>query len=341
MIKMAKSVKLEDIAKQVGVSNVTVSKALADKAGVSEELRQRIKEIAKQIGYVPVSSQKAKEKKGTGNIGVLVPYRFIGTSPSFYWAIYQNLVTKLQSKGYYAILEILEIEDEENCTLPKMIQDQKIDGLIMIGQVGPRYSEFMWKNKISPVMFLDFYDTHMEYDTIISDGFYGMYRLTDYLIKMGHKEIGFVGTVLATSSITDRYFGYRKALLENGIEFNKEWLVNDRDMENSTIEVELPEELPTAFACNNDFAANLVISRLMERGLSVPDDVSVVGFDNYLYNNISDVQITTYEVEMDKMAEVAVKTLIRKINHKEYVKGVQIVTGHMVIKNTVKKREEN
>lgn len=333
---MAKAVKLEDIAKHVGVSNVTVSKALADKSGVSEEVRQKIKEVARQMGYIPISAQKTKVDKGTGNIGVLVPCRFIDNNTSFYWAVYQNVVTKLQAKGYYAILEILDIEDEEACTLPKVLQDEKVDGLIMIGQVNTTYSEFVWKSNVVPMMFLDFYDTHMEYDTIISDGFYGMYVMTDYLIKMGHRKIGFVGTALATSSITDRLFGYQKALLESGIAFQPEWVIPDRDIDNGAVDITLPEVLPTAFACNSDYTASCLISKLAERGLSVPEDVSVVGFDNYLYPNLSNVQITTYEVEIDKMAELCVKTLLRKINRKEYIKGVQITTGHAVIKETVK-----
>lgn len=333
---MAKAVKLEDIAKHVGVSNVTVSKALADKSGVSEEVRQKIKEVARQMGYIPISAQKTKVNKGTGNIGVLVPCRFIDNNTSFYWAIYQNVVTKLQAKGYYAILEILDIEDEEACTLPKVLQDEKVDGLIMIGQVNTKYSEFIWKSNLVPMMFLDFYDTHMEYDTIISDGFYGMYVMTDYLIKKGHRKIGFVGTALATSSITDRLFGYQKALLESGIAFQPKWVIPDRDIDDGGVDITLPEVLPTAFACNSDYTASCLISKLAERGLSVPEDVSVVGFDNYLYPNLSNVQITTYEVEIDKMAELCVKTLLRKINRKEYIKGVQITTGHMVIKETVK-----
>ena len=336
---MAKAVKLADIAKRVGVSNVTVSKALSDKSGVSEELRGRIKEIAAQMGYVPISTQKAKEKKGTGNIGILVPERFMGYNTSFYWAIYQNLITILQVKDYYAILEIIEGEAEQQCCLPKVLQDDKVDGIIIMGQVNNRYSEFIWKNKQVPVMFLDFYDTHMEYDTVISDGFYGMYVLTDYLIKLGHKEIGFVGTPLATSSITDRYFGYQKALLENGIDIHKEWIIQDRDMDNVTKKVELPEKLPTAFACNNDFIADVMVKLLEDRGLRVPEDVSVVGFDNYLYTNITNAKITTYDVERYKMAEIIVKTLLKKISHKDYVKGVQIVTGHMVIKETTGKRK--
>lgn len=336
---MAKAVKLEDIAKRVGVSSVTVSKALSDKSGVSEEVRAKIKEMAAEMGYIPISSQKARERRGTGNIGIIISERFVGNNTSFYWTIYQNLVTILQVKDYYAILEIIDGEAEEQCSLPKVLQDEKVDGIIVIGQVNNHYSEFIWKNKQVPVVFLDFYDTHMEYDTVISDGFYGMYVLTDYLIKLGHKEIGFVGTPLATSSITDRYFGYQKALLENGIEVHKEWIIEDRDLENVIHKIELPKKLPTAFACNNDFIAEVMIKLLEDRGLKVPEHASVVGFDNYLYTNIANANITTYDVDRYKMAEMSAKTLLRKINHKDYVKGVQIVTGHMIIKETTGKRK--
>lgn len=335
---MAKAVKLEDIAKCVGVSKVTVSKALADKSGVSEELRQRIKEIAKDLGYKSISVQKSKQKHGTGNIGVIIPCRFVDCNTSFYWAIYQNVVTKFQSKGYYTIIELLNEKDEKELVLPKMVQDKKVDGIVVIGQVCNAYSEYIWENAHIPTMFLDFYDTHMEYDTIITDGFYGMYMLTDYLVKMGHRKIYFVGTPLATSSITDRFFGYQKALLENNIAMEKHWIIKDRAIDsNQDLEVILPEELPTAFACNSDYTANFLVTKLMERGLSVPEDISVVGFDNYLYPNVSNIQLTTYEVEMDKMAELCVKTLLRKISGKEYVKGVQIITGHMVVKGSVNK----
>lgn len=332
---MAKSVKLEDIARCVGVSKVTVSKALANKSGVSEALRERIRIVAKQMGYVPISVQKAKLDKHTGNIGVIIPYRFIDNNTSFYWALYQNLVTKLQLRGYYTIIELISDESEMSCELPKLLQDGKVDGLVMIGQPINTYSEFLWKNSVVPMMFLDFYDTHMEYDTVITDGFYGMYLLTNYLISMGHTKIGFVGTIFATSSITDRYFGYRKALLEHGLSCNDSWVLPDRESQTKEVSIKLPEELPTAFACNSDYTAHVLISLLSERGINVPRDISVVGFDNYLHPNLLNIELTTYEVPMDTMAELCIKTLIRKINHKEYIKGVQIITGNMIIKNTV------
>ena len=333
---MAKAVKLEDIAKCVGVSNVTVSKALADKSGVSEELRIKIKQIAEDLGYQPVSTSKAKEKKGTGNIGVIIPQRFIDVGASFYWEIYQNIVTKLQEKGYYAIIELLQDEEEDQLIEPKVLQDQKVDGIIAIGQLCPKYSNYIWTTSSVPVMFFDFYDNHMEYDTIITDGYYGMYLLTNHLIKHGHKEIYFVGTPVSTSSITDRFFGYQKALLENGIIMQPDWVINDREIDNpNNVYANLPDKLPTAFACNCDYTADALITKLSERGISVPEDISVVGFDNYLYPNTCNMKITTYEIGIDRMAQLCVKTLLRKVNHRDYVKGVQILSGTMIVNDTV------
>jgi LacI family transcriptional regulator len=332
---MAKSVRLIDIAKKLGVSNVTVSKALADKDGVSEEMRQKIKALAAEMGYKPASV--SKPKTGTGNIGVLIPSRFIEKAGSFYWTMYEEIITKLSANGYYGIIEKLTQEDEDSKKLPKMIQDHKVDGVIIIGQTKDRYLDFLWNSGTVPIMCMDHYNTHMEYDTVISDGYYGMYVLTNYLIKMGHKDIAFVGTPLATSSITDRYFGYQKALLENGIKLREEWIIPDRVREtNICFEITLPEKMPTAFACNSDFTASMLIKKLVEKGLSVPKDVSVVGFDDYLFPNVTDLKITSYAVDMDKMAGLCVKTLLKKIKGKDYVKGVQIVTGHMVIKESVK-----
>ncbi len=332
---MAKSVKLSDIAAKLGVSNVTVSKALADKSGVSEEKRQQIKALAAEMGYIPISA--AKSKSETGNIGILIPNHFVEKNTSFYWAMYQQVVNQLTEQKRYAILELLKYGDEKSLNLPQMVQDGKVDGLIVLGQISKAYSEFIWNVCRVPVIYVDFYDSHADYDAVVSDGFYGMYVMTDYMIRMGHERIGFVGTVLSTSSITDRYFGFRKAMMESGFEVQPEWIIPDREMETGDfVELVLPKELPTAFACNNDLVANSLINKLTELGVKVPEDVSVCGFDNYLYPNLTDVHMTSYEVRMDRMAQVCVKTLLGKIAGEDYIKGIQVITGNLVIRDTVK-----
>lgn len=339
---MAKDVTLADIAAQVGVSNVAVSKALSGKPGVSDELRMRIKQVAQQMGYIPNQSGKVTVGE-TGNIGVIVPEHYYGYSLSFYGQLYEKVVRALYDNRYYGILELLSKEDEEESNIPKVLQDGKVDGLILLGQLDEKYIEKIVSQVELPVFFLDTYMPSIAFDTVISDGYYGTYLLTNYLIRYGHKKIGFVGNVDATNSIADRFWGYRKALRQNNIIFENQWEIPDRSKYGKIYDKILTRRIEMdAYVCNCDLAAYTVIQDLEELGYSVPEDVSVVGFDDFLPGGVGreEDRITSYSVDMDRMAEICVKSLIKKIKHKKYVEGVQIVAGKIVEKRTVKSRKE-
>jgi Transcriptional regulators len=335
---MAKDVTLADIAARVGVSNVAVSKALSGKPGVSEELRERTKEVAARMGYVSSTSTKSSANE-TGNIGVIIPESTYGDAVTFYGRLYEKVVRALYENNYYGILELLTKENEEAANLPKVMLDGKVDGLIFVGQLAENYIKRMVQQTELPVFFLDTYMPFVEPDTVISDGYYGTYQLTNYLLEQGHRNIAFVGNVDATSSIADRYWGYRRSLRENQIEFKAEWEISDRDENGKSFDKILfdPKGIE-AYVCNNDYAAHILIRNLEETGYRVPEDVSVVGFDNFLPTGMDEHRITTYEVDMERMAGVCVKSLIKKIKHKKYGGGIQIVTGKLIKKQTVKER---
>lgn len=338
---MAKAVKLADIAEKLNVSTVTVSKALSDQKGVSEEMRGKIKQLAEEMGYVPPSASRKIKVQKSYNIGVLIGERFLDKYDSFYWQMYQMVTTKAVSKECFTMLEVVNSRDEEGLLMPKLIQEEKVDGIIVIGRLSEEYLNFLDKEAGVPQVYLDFYDEKKECDAVISDSFYGMYRLVNYLFAMGHTRIAYVGTLLATGSITDRYFGYAKSLMEHGQEIRKDWVLDDRRKEDGYIDaehlMELPEDMPTAFACNCDLTASELIKKLRAAGYRVPEDISVVGYDNYLYPGLCDVDITTYEVDMKEMARRAIHSIVRKIGGDNYRKGVFVVEGHPVYKDSVKK----
>lgn len=335
-----KSVTLADIAAKVGVSNVAVSKALSGKPGVSDELRSRIKSIAKEMGYVSNTPNKAVANE-TGNIGVIIQEYLYGDSISFYGRLYEKVVRALYDNQYYGIMELLNKEDEKAGNIPKVMQDGKVDGLIFLGQLDEGYISKMVKQTELPVFFLDTYVPFLELDTVISDGYYGAYQLTNYLIEQGHRKIGYVGSVDETSSIADRYWGYRHSLRENRIAFEDKWEIPDRGEDGKTFEkiLETPGEMD-AFVCNCDYTARILIRNFEEAGYRVPEDVSVVGFDNFLPTGMDEIQITSYEIDTERMAGMCVKSLIKKIKSKKYVSGIQIVTGRIVKKKTVKSRNQ-
>jgi LacI family transcriptional regulator len=193
----------------------------------------------------------------------------------------------------------------------------------------------MIDNTNIPYIFLDFVDDTFNVDTIISDNVYGAYEITKYLISHGHSKIGFVGNQLATTSITDRYIGFYKALLENKLEIKEEWIINDRDEYGNFIDLRLPKELPTAFVCNCDKIAYELILLLKKKGIRVPNDVSVVGYDNYIYATLSDPQITTVEVNVEAMSEMAVASIIRRCINPAIESSRKIISGKIIVRNSV------
>lgn len=336
---MAKLVKLADIAEKMNVSTVTVSKALSNQKGVGEDLRKQIKEMAAQMGYVSPSAARMQEVKKSYNIGVIVSQKYFNQMQSFYWLMYQELATKATAKNSFTMLEVIQEDDENTNVTPKLLDGDRINGLIVIGKMKQDYLDVIKEKTKVPVVYLDFY-TNDETDAVINDNYFGMYRLTQYLLGMGHKKIGYVGTLFATDSITDRYFGYAKALLENGIEAKKDWVINDRYVDSGTIadyKMTLPKDMPTAFACNCDVTALELINVLEEKGYKVPEDISVVGFDNYAFQNPNAVNLTTYAVDVKEMARRAIKIIIRKMAGEYYNKGVSIVEGRVIIGDSVKK----
>lgn len=335
---MAKEVRMADIAKQLGVSTVTVSKALSDQKGVSEEMREKIKQLAEELGYKSASAAK-RETKRSYNIGILMEEFYIEKYATFYWEFYQKINTSASKENCFVILEVLNIENEKELIEPKIIQENKIDGLIILGRVPTEYLAMLQKKSRIPIVYMDFYDQKVKSDSVISNSFYGTYHITNYLFEMGHQEIGFVGTVLATESIMDRYLGYQKAMIEHGVKIREEWIIPDREQTACIYEqFPLPEKLPTAFVCNSDLSASRLVRCLQERGLQVPQDISVVGYDDYLYPGLCDVGLTTYSVDMDRMAKIGMEILIDRINGGQEHVGMQVVEGDLVIRESVKQR---
>lgn len=339
---MAKAVKLADIAAQVGVSTVTVSKALSGQKGVSDEMREKIRVIADELGYHPPSTQY-RERRKSYNIGVIIADRYLDKYDSFYWQMYQQIATRAVAKGCFSMTEAVTPQAEDSNELPKLVQEQKIDGLIVIGKVKDSYLDFLNSCANVPLVCLDFCNSRQDMNAVISDSFYGAYRLTNYLFDMGHREIGYVGTILSTGSITDRYLGYVKSLLEHGVTPERKWLIEDRRREDGIIDSEelmqLPlSDMPTAFFCNCDLTASVLIKKLRLNGFRVPEDISVVGYDNYLFPGLCDVDITTYEVDMKEMARCTIQILLNRITGENYREGISIVEGHMVKKGSVKQR---
>ena len=329
---------MRDIAREVGTSAVTVSKALAGKTGMSDELRMKILKKASEMGYEYPHSNRNLPREHL-EIGILIPDKYFEPD-SFYAEIYKRLVKKLADLGHFGLLELLDPENEEALVLPSLLTTKHVDGLIMLGEPAKPYYRKVAQAG-SPVVFLDFYDEQANADAVAGDNAYGTYRLTSHLIRRGHREIGFVGNIKATSSIMDRFLGYYRAMLVNDLQVREDWILPDRGLTGGLVKPQLPEELPTAFVCNCDMTARLLIDALREKGYRVPEDISVTGFDDYPAGNEGDIPLSTFRIDTDGMIELAVKTLLERCSGEQKPFGRFVVGGQPVYRNSESEIQNN
>jgi LacI family transcriptional regulator/LacI family purine nucleotide synthesis repressor len=340
---MAKAVRLADIADRLGVSVVTVSKALSGQKGVGEELREKIITLADELGYrLPSAAEKVNANKGQ-SIGILIHEKHFSKYNSFYLQMYQMLSVELSAAGYFNLLELVRYDFEKDLILPNLVNEGNVSAVVLLGEFSKEYCIFLRSKLSVPIQYLDFSDDSEEINSIVSDSFYGGYYLTNYLFNKGHRDIAFVGSVLKTSSITDRYLGYLKSMMEHGVPVNDKWVIEDRDEKTGIIFspeiLQLPKELPTAFVCNCDLTAGVLIKKLEKDGYKVPEDFSVVGYDNFIFPGTCDVEITTYEVDMPVMVKKTVEVLNKLMRNEDFSSKTQMITGHLVEKNSVRELE--
>ena len=326
----SKAPTIRDIARAVGTSAATVSKALAGKPGMSEKLRSKILKKAGDMSYAyPGGRVLLKEHL---DVGILIPDRYFG-SGSFYAEMYQRLIRKLSDRGHFGLLEILSPEDEEAMNLPRLMTTKRAEGLILLGEPRKAYYRMIAQSGL-PVVFLDFYDEQGNADAVVGDNIYGTYRLTSHLIRRGHREIGFVGSIRTTSSIMDRYLGYYRAMLVNDLPVREKWVLPDRDSLGITTVPPLPDEMPTAFVCNCDTTARVLISELRSRGYRVPEDISVTGFDDFPLGSDNDAPLSTFRMDTDGMIRLAIKALQERCSGELKPFGRFVVGGQPVYRSS-------
>lgn len=332
---MENKVRMADIAEQLGISVVSVSKALSGKEGVSTEVRDKVLALAKELNYTPLRIRTPKEKKeiASGNIGILVADRFFADN-AFYSNLYRQIQKRCDAKGFTALLEIVSKDAEQQCMLPAILRRGNVDGIIFMGEMEQAYVKTVMECGL-PGMLLDFYEEELDMDSVTSDNLTGSYLLTNYMIQSGKKTIGFVGSRHATSSIMDRFLGYTKAMLRAGLTVESQWLLEDRDEAGTFLSIQLPETLPEAFLCSCDEVAFQLVEQLKKRGLRVPEDVAVAGYDDHYVAKICDPPLTTYRVNMESMGTMVTNQMIQRITGKHVVHGNLVVKGELVKRQSV------
>ena len=328
------NVTMADIAESLGVSIVTVSKALSGKSGVSEELREKIIAEAERVGY----SRNEKRKSGTKRItvGVIVAERFLRESRSFYWRLYQEIAGAAGKERIITMLEVVTDAEERETVNPELLRRDRASILIVMGTFSNAYLKMLQEKVNMPLLSVDSRYEEIDGDAVILDNIAGGLKMTNYLISHGHEKIGFVGTLNVTPSIDSRFVGYRMAMLLAQKPVEHSWMIKDRDPESAFVDVEgtfqLPEreQMPTAFFCNSDFSAQILIRKLRRAGYLVPEDISVTGFDHYLPEGEEELPLTTYEVRLPQVAHQVVELAVQRIADPDRIPYALMIRGDLV-----------
>ncbi len=334
-------VTIYDVAKKAGVSISTASKALNDRKDVGEKTKEKVKQIAKELSYEPSHFARALAMKKTGNIGVLT-VRYYSTpmlTNPFYSKIIEGIEEGLMDSELNLITNVIRKEQIENLELPKMVKEKNVDGLILLGYMPENFVELI-VNKGLPVIVVDNY-VNENISMIVTDDEGGAYGAVSYLIKTGHRKIAYISGPSCRISFKKREEGYKKALNEGGLTLNPDFILYN-DLEEPGYEwmkkILSVGEKPDAIFTSNDVTAILCINMLRENGLKVPDDISVIGFDNIEIGEHFIPSLSTVDIDKERIGIKAVNILSEKIKNKTKTVERIIFPVNLIIRNSVKSR---
>ncbi|MBP5519563.1 MAG: LacI family DNA-binding transcriptional regulator [Treponema sp.] len=329
---MRNVVTMKDIADELDVTVMSVSKALSGKDGVSEDLRAKILAKADELGYkkAPASS----DDQVSHNIGILIAERSMNANVS-YMSLQQPLISNLIQLNYYGITEIISDETEHLLILPKILKENKVGGFIVLGQMSREYINLLKETNIPHLFMAHLYDN--ETSGIINDNLYAGYTLTNYLLDQGCKSVGFVGNIKFAEIVMDRFLGFTKALLHRGLELNMDYIIPDVNDYGEEQSLFLPDKMPESFICNDCRVAYKLIHYLEGLEYKIPKDISVAAFDDGIFADIGIPKLTTYSVNYETMAQLGAESIVLKLENPSYHIGKKVVHGSVIVRDSVKK----
>lgn len=316
----------KDIAKLAGVSQATVSRALNGNPSVPEEKRKMIQAIADQCGYELNTSARALRTKKTNMIGIVLSGGFIDFNRHYFTSnLYAQVRKTLFDMGYDSY-PIYGAGLSDNMLIQKPLQQKQVDGLIFIASASMPDSlalEMLDKHSTpSIVIFYEDNPTPSINGIVTYNSQNSSYVMGKHLIECGHEKIAFCGTKYQNTG-TNKLIGLKKAMNEHDLEFDEDlYFLSDTSFElGYKCAMENFDKMmkATAIFSNNDASALGVISALRDKGVSIPDDISVVGIDNLPFDTWWHPYLTTVDCNMSSIALNACSMLIRAMEGEKHM----------------------
>ncbi|HEX4679588.1 MAG TPA: LacI family DNA-binding transcriptional regulator [Gaiellaceae bacterium] len=329
--ELAQPVTLADIAREAGTSASTASRALNGRGYVSEAARDRLVAVANRLGYVPNASARTLKQRTSRVVGVVVS----DLDNQFYARLAAGIEQVLREADYQMMVLGDNSEAAEEVAGARTFLAMRAPGVIMT-PVGSDATELLRSRGIA-VVEVDRRLADVPCDAVVIDNERGGREATMHLVGLGHRRIGLLGVETDWTSDAGRLSGYRTALRNAGITFDKRLMVRiplhspDTEMR---IEALLDEGAPTAIFAANNTLAEQVWHVLRRRGLRIPGDVSLVGFDDVPWMGMVDPAITVVEQPTLELGRRAALLLLRRLDGPTLEPAVEILQPRLVVRGS-------
>lgn len=331
---------LEQIAMKANVSVSTVSKALSDHKAISQKTKDKIRQIANELGYTPNANAQSLVNKRANTIGVVYEVEF-GLRNLFFTAVLEEFRKNAQLNGYDILL--LSNNNEKNIDYLRHCQSKNVDAVLIVS-IGNAPVEAIKKLTESNMAVITLDPLHKGFNTIYSDSYQGIQKGCKYLYDLGHKKIAFVNGSYTNLIGLERLRGYldfmskhklkpiyNKAVSNESYTFSEGYQTMKSLITNYG--------LPDALICASDLMAMGASTLLQKRGYKVPQDVSVIGFDNLSVCEIATPRLTTIAQNYEEIGKKAWDLMICMLNNSaERKKEPIIVDTELVIRESTTTR---
>ena len=309
---MSNKITLKDVSVRLNISQNTVSLALRDRPGIKKETKEKILEVAKELGY-----KMPKNTHETKNICIISTQDNLFDT-YFYMNIQYAIESQVRANGYCLLLYNTQSINTDKKELIALFKKNHIKGVIILGDLDINTAKSIMDCDI-PIITSSFYYYNMFTDCVIEENVAGIFKTVEHLLQNDYKKIGFIGNPKNCLGYMERYMGFIGAINHFELDVSPEWIVTDFVPENEFDYLYMAGKIktipkpPQAFICANDRVAMVVLKALHSLNLRVPEDIGVVGFDNSELAQISIPALTTVDVNIPAQADALVRKLIRRI----------------------------
>ncbi|MCM3627019.1 LacI family transcriptional regulator [Paenibacillus glycanilyticus] len=323
-----------DVAKEAGVSIATVSNAINGKGNVSKKRREQILKIMEQMNYQPNVNASALMGKKTYTLGLLIP----DISNPFFSEIARAIEDQAHQLGYSVIMCSTDNKDERVERYIGLLEQKNVDGILIGTGVDNLDILTNLQAKHIPIVMISRETAALEVDTVVADDFVGGLMAAQHLAEMGHRRIAILSEQLKVSSARERIRGFKQGLQDRQIPFDDDHIVICNYMieegRRAAGGLLSREDRPTALFCCNDVLAIGAMQEARSLGIKVPEELSIVGFDDTILAAVVDPPLTTVAQPITSMAKQAFQLLIANLDEAEPVKKRIVLRPEITIRQS-------